>query len=153
MEAITAGGTERQILQMIRLLREAQMEPEICIFRDTAWLTEDVAGCPVHNAGIGKLLSVRATPQFWRLVRWMRTKRFDVVQTFFIEANILGPILARFAGVPLILGSRRNLNYWMKPHHLVLQRISNRFVSRLVANCEAVRQESLRNGSIPPRSD
>jgi glycosyltransferase involved in cell wall biosynthesis len=140
MEAITAGGTERQILQMNRLLRKAGMEPEVCIFRHTAWLTEDIAGCPVHNASIGKLASVRAIPQFWRLVRWMRAKRFDVVQTFFIEANILGPILARFARVPLILGSRRNLNYWMKPHHLILQRISNRFVSRLVANCEAVRQ-------------
>jgi L-malate glycosyltransferase len=141
MEAITAGGTERQILQMIRLLREAGMEPEVCVFRHTAWLTEDLAGCPVHNAGIGKLASVRAIPQFWRLVRWMRAKRFDVVQTFFIEANILGPVLARLAGVPLILGSRRNLNYWMKPHHLILQRISNRFASRLVANCEAVRQK------------
>jgi len=141
MEAITAGGTERQILQMIRLLREAGMEPEVCVFRHTAWLTEDLAGCPVHNAGIGKLASVRAIPQFWRLVRWMRARRFDVVQTFFIEANILGPGLARLAGVPLILGSRRNLNYWMKPHHLILQRISNRFASRLVANCEAVRQK------------
>jgi L-malate glycosyltransferase len=140
MEAITAGGTERQILQMIRLLRESEMAPEICIFRDTAWLTEDLAGCPVHSAGIGRLASLRVIPQFWHLVRWMRAKRFDVVQTFFIEANILGPVLVRFAGVPLILGSRRNLNYWMKPHHLILQRISNRFVSRLVANCEAVRQ-------------
>ena len=141
MEAITAGGTERQILQMIRLIREAGMEPEVCVFRHTKWLTEDVAGCPIHNADIGKLASPASIPQFWRLVRWMRSKRFDVVQCFFIEANILGPILARFAGVPFILGSRRNLNYWMKRHHLLLQRISNRFVSRLVANCEAVRQK------------
>ncbi len=141
MEAITAGGTERQILQIIRLLREAGIEPEVCVFRHTGWLTEDVAGCPVHNGGIGRLASPDAIPQFWRLIRWMRAKRFDVAQCFFIEANILGPILARFAGVPLILGSRRNLNYWMKRHHLLLQRISNRFVSRLVANCEAVRHK------------
>jgi len=150
MEAITAGGTERQILQMIRLLREAGMEPEVCVFRHTAWLTQDVAGCPVHNAGIGKLAGPAAIPQFWRLIRWMRAKRFDVVQCFFIEANILGPILARFAGVPVILGSRRNLNYWMKRHHLLLQRISNRFVSRLVANCEAVRRKVSAMEKFPP---
>ena len=39
-------------------------------------------------------------------------ERISLVQTFFVECNIFGPWLARLAGVPVIVGSRRNLNQW-----------------------------------------
>ena len=70
----------------------------------------------------------------------MRAQRFDILQTFFSDANVLGPLLGRAAGIPCILTSRRNLNYAMTSSRLVAQRVANFFTTGIVANCEAVRQ-------------
>jgi L-malate glycosyltransferase len=139
LEAITAGGTERQVLQMIALMKDAGAEVELCLLRNTPWLTTDMVGAPIHRCHLGSIFSPAGLLGLNRLRQWIRERRFDVVQTFFIDANIVGPIVARLAGTPLVLGSRRNLNYWMTPFTSRAQRFSNLFVSRLVANCAAVR--------------
>lgn len=140
MQALTAGGTERQLLQMITLMKAAGHTVHLALFRGTEWLTEAEAGCPIRRCAIGRVFS----PDGWRRLRaleaWMQAERFDVVQSFFVEANIFIPPRARRAGVPVVLGSRRNLNYWMGAFQRWLQRRSNRHVTRLVANCEAVKQ-------------
>ncbi len=138
MEAITAGGTERQVLQMIRLVREAGLEPQLAVMRGTGWLTEVQAGCPVEHFRISSFTSVAGLRELARLRRWVRKQRFHVLQTFFLEANLVGPVVAWLAGVPVILGSRRNMNYWMGWKLAALQRLANLFATRLVANCRAV---------------
>ncbi len=139
MEALTAGGTERQILQMMMLMKAAGAEVQLCLLRKTEWLTEEAAGVPVHVCHLGSILSLQGLRDLNRLRHWMRSQRFDVVQTFFIDSSLIGPIAAKLAGIPVILGSRRNLNYWMTPMTRLAQRFSNLFVTRLVANCEAVK--------------
>lgn len=150
MEAITAGGTERQVLQMIGLMKASGAEVQLATLRGTAWLTREEAGCPFTRFSLGSLWSPSGMRELMRLRRWMRQQRFDVVQTFFVEANIIGPIIARSAGVPVILGSRRNLNYWMGAGARWLQRFSNRYATRLVANCEAVRQHIITSERFAP---
>lgn len=148
MKALTDGGTERQVLQMVRLLRRQGSDVQLCLLRGTGWLTPELAGCPVHFANVRSLLHPLGLKSLWRLRSWLRAQQFDVVQSFFVDANIIGPILARLAGVPVILGSRRNLNYWMTARHRVLQRLSNAVVTRLVANCQAVRVVTAKTESI-----
>ncbi len=140
MASITAGGTERQLLQLVELASAAGMVPEILIFRNTTWLTKEVAGCPVHHRNLHGLFGVSGIRELYRIARWMRAQRFDILQTFFSDANVLGPLLGRAAGIPCILTSRRNLNYAMTPARLVAQRLANLFTTGIVANCEAVRK-------------
>lgn len=139
MEAITAGGTERQVLQMIGLMRQAGHEVQLWILRGTAWLQISPPDAAVCLWNVDSWFSASG----WRGMRklWQGLRRFrpDVVQTFFVEANVVGPILARLAGVPLVLGSRRNLNYWMGTRLRLAQSVSNLFVDRLLANGEALR--------------
>lgn len=149
IESAEAGGTERQILQMIRHLRDAGFQPELCVLRGTDWLTEADAGCPVRLCHVRRLRSLRGAAELWRLRTWMKKRGFDVVQTFFPESNLIGPILSRLAGVPIVLGSRRNMNYWMSSQFAAAQRLANRFVTRLVANSEAVRDLVVRMEGIP----
>ena len=139
MHALSAGGTERQVLQLIQLSAQAGLEPTLCVLRGTRWLTEAQAGCRIRHANLGRILSLGSLAELIRLLSWIRRERFHVVQTFFIDGNIVGPILARLAGVPVVLGSRRNLNYWMSPRFQKFQRLANLFVTELVANCQAVK--------------
>jgi L-malate glycosyltransferase len=140
MASITAGGTERQLLQLVELASAAGLSPEILVFRNTKWLTPEVAGCPVHYRNLEKLFDPRGIRELVNIARWMRSQRFDILQTFFADANVIGPLLGKAAGIPYILTSRRNLNYSMTPGRLVAQRLANRLTTGIVANCEAVRK-------------
>jgi glycosyltransferase involved in cell wall biosynthesis len=58
--------------------------------------------------------------RLFRLARFLRRTRPDIVQTFFIEGIFLGILASRLAGVPAIVGSRRNAGYQAKTRHRIL---------------------------------
>jgi glycosyltransferase involved in cell wall biosynthesis len=141
MEAITAGGTERQILQMIEMVRNEGADSTLCLLRGTEWVDAELQGVSVVRFNLRSLLSIGGLREMWRIYRWMRREQFDVVHSFFVEANIVAPILGWCAGAPVRIGSRRNLNHWMTFPYRMLQSFSNLFVTRLAANCDAVRNK------------
>lgn len=152
MQSITDGGTERQLLQMIQFSKHAGMLPQVCVLRGTQWLTEELAGCPVTRFSLEKLLSWQGLRSLARLARWMRGQKFDILQNFFSEANLVGPWVGRLAGIRVILGTRRNLNHPRRedPNGLGLraQAISNLLVNMVIANSGAVLERIVESESI-----
>lgn len=142
--SLDCGGTERQVLQMIRSSQRLGHEPRLAVLRGSEWLTPDTAGCPVYSARAWGLFR----PSGWRgcaaLVRWMRREKIDLVQTFFVECNVIGPWLARLAGVPIVIGTRRNLDqwegmvHWWNPLMRLIQRIAFCSADSVVVNSEMV---------------
>lgn len=137
---MNAGGTERQIVQMAELMRQSGNEVQLAVLRGTEWLNLETSSLPVHFAGFRSLSRPDGWAALLELVRWMRRQRFDILQTFFVESNLLGPWLGRLARIPVVLGSRRNMNYWMSGRTALFQSFSNKLATRLVANCEAVKK-------------
>ena len=141
---ITEGGTERQVLQLIQLALRLGYEPHLAVLRGTEWLDQDQAGCPVYLAHADSLVHLSGWKGCLGLVRWMRRQRIALVQTFFTECNILGPWLARLAGVPVVIGSRRNLSQWqgrtswLQPVMRQMQRLSNLSADCIVSNSQVV---------------
>jgi L-malate glycosyltransferase len=142
ISAITDGGTERQILQMIDICNQSGMRPQLCVFRGTKWLTAEVAGCPITHFQIEKLASWRGLRSIIQLTRWVCAQKFDILQTFFPEANLIGPCIGRLAGIPVILGTRRNLNHAQENFSdrilLRLQALVNPLANQVIANSQAV---------------
>src|SRR6185436_5729374 len=89
MHAITAGGTERQLLQMVALLKDSGFRVQLCILRGTTWLKEGDVGCPIRFCELASVFSLQGLRQLRALKQWMQRERFDVVQSFFVESNIL----------------------------------------------------------------
>lgn len=142
MAALTAGGTERQILQMIGICKRNGMEPHLCFLRHTRWLTSELAGCPVTHLTIHKVASPQGLRSLAELTFWIKARRFHILQTFFSDANLIGPVLGRLAHVPVVLGTRRNLNHPLNevPRYglMHLQEWTNRLVDMVIANSNAV---------------
>lgn len=146
MEAITAGGTERQLLQLVHIAKVNDVDPQICILRDTRWLTAGAAGCPVRHYDLRSLRSPQGLRQMVQLLRWMKTERFDILQTFFSDANLIGPLLGRLAGISVIVGTRRNLNEYDDPGSLLwrtIRRISNAALNQVLTNSRAVMERAI----------
>ncbi|HEX5234122.1 MAG TPA: glycosyltransferase [Silvibacterium sp.] len=150
--AITDGGTERQILQMIEICKQSGMKPQLCVLRRTRWLTSEIAGCPVTHFQIEKLVSIRALRIVAQITRWMHQQKFDILQTFFSEANLIGPCMGRVAGIPVILGTRRNLNHPRRrdPNRRMLrvQRVVNLLANQTLVNSHAVMERIVESEGI-----
>lgn len=152
ISAITAGGTERQILQMIDICKRSGMRPQICVLRRTRWLTPEIAGCPVVYYQIDKISSLRGMRTLLQIARWACTQKFDILQTFFSEANLVGPVIGRMAGIPIILGTRRNLNHPRRddPNRRMLrvQSVVNLLVNQTIVNSRAVLERIVESEAI-----
>ncbi len=147
VEGLAAGGTERQLFQIIQSLSGSEFQVEIAVLRGS--FSSDAAGCPVHYLNFPrKLASLGGIHSLFRLRSWMHSRRFDIVHTFFADANLIGPIAAKLAKVPGVVGGRRNLNHWMSPAFARFQRISNMFVDVLLANSEMVKQAVCRTERV-----
>ncbi len=133
------GGTELQIREIIKTLAAAGAQPQLCIASGEPWESAaSYVGCPVYFARFDPQARLFGLRKAFRLFKWMRSHRFAVVQTFFAESNLYGPVLARLAGIPVVIGSRRNLNYWMSPFRGFMQGCANLFVTHIIANAQAV---------------
>jgi len=152
MEAITAGGTERQLLQFVALAKGSGAVPQICILRGTEWLTEALTGCPVRHYAIGRVKSLAGMKQLADIVRWMRREKFDVLQTVLTDSSVIGPLMGKIAGIPVIVGTRRNLALFAEPPsrgERLLLRMSDRLLDDVQANSQAVAAHIARRERIP----
>lgn len=154
---IAEGGTERQVLQLIELASRLGYEPRLAVLRGTEWLTEGEAGCPIYCAGANSLLRASGWRACAKLIRWMRDERISLVQTFFVECNVFGPWMGRLAGVPVIVGSRRNLNQWhghpawVESWMGLLQRLTNMSADCIIANSLVVAERTFKTEKLPQR--
>ena len=146
----TAAGTERQLLQLIRMAPELGLAPHLCTLRESRCLSDSLVGCPLFQWNLRNLQSPAGIWEMIRILRWLRSAKFDIVQSFFPDANLVIPILAKLAAVPSVITTRRNQNHWMTPAYLRLQRLANRFTTRVLANSERVKEAVVRMEELPP---
>src|SRR5712691_1462729 len=150
IDELDIGGTEQQIVELVRCLPRTRCAPVVCCFRSgrKAAEIEQMGTRVVH-------LSKRARTDFGlvrRLVRLMRAERIDVVQTFLIGANLWGRLAAFIARVPVIIASERNVDVWEEPAKRCLGRLLLALgTDRIVANAEAVRAYLIGRGAAPKR--
>ena len=140
MTAITAGGTERQILQMAQIVKEAGFDIHIGVLRGSDWLRNATGGIGVTVFDIQSVFKPQSYAKYRRMIQWIRNERYTLVQTHFRDSNIVIPLIAWLARVPLIISTRRNLNHGTSALEFLVQRAANLFASRILVNCEAVKR-------------
>ena len=92
---------------------------------------------------IHRMLSLHTLLRMAYLVRFLRKERIQIVHIFFNDAAILAPLFCKLGGTKVIT-ARRDMGFWYRPASLVALRLANRFVDRIVANCEAVKENVTR---------
>ena len=135
------GGTERQMTELIRRLDPQRFKVHVACFEKAgAWLPRvaeraaSIAEFPIQ--GFARPATFRTLLTF---ASWCRQLQIAVVQTCDLYANIFGLPGAALAGVPVRIGSRRELNPDKTPGQIRLQRQAYRCATRVVANSEAAR--------------
>lgn len=141
------GGTERQMTELIRRLDRDRFDVKVaCFHREGAWLPRVEESAPVTAfpiRGFARPATVRQAAAF---ARWCRRHRIRIVQACDLYANVFALPAAALAGVPLRIGSRRELNPDKTDAQIALQRHAYRCARAVVANSPAAQGQLEREG-------
>ena len=132
------SGAEKQMVLLAKGLPKDRFQVEVATLTRMGPLKAelDEAGIPV--TAIGKRHKVDPFA-LYRLVRLMKARKFDVVQTWIFAANTYGRVAARQAGVPVVVVAEMAVDLWKgKSERFFDQRLAG-WCDRVVGNSYAVR--------------
>jgi glycosyltransferase involved in cell wall biosynthesis len=149
------GGTERQIAELIRRLDTSRFRIHVVCFRRQGPLLPMVerAAAEVVEFPLRSFKSPQTFAAGRAFVSWLKNRRIDVVQACDRYSNIFALPAAALAGVPLRIGSRRELAPpdQTRAHRAAL-RVAYRTAHAVVANSTAaaarLEQEGVPRGRI-----
>jgi glycosyltransferase involved in cell wall biosynthesis len=152
MSSLEPGGTERQMVELLRRLSPQQWEIHLaCVHARGAWFARaaeaavTVTAFPIY--GFHRPDTCR---QAWALSRWCTKHRIAVVHTSDLYTNIFALPAAALARVPVRVGNRRGLYDDIAPAYTRVQRAAFSCAHAIVANSSAT-AEQLRREHIPER--
>jgi glycosyltransferase involved in cell wall biosynthesis len=132
------GGTERQMTELIQRLDRTRFAVHVaCFQREGAWLPRVEACAPVTAFPIRGFARPGTLARAAAFARWCRTRRIAILQSCDLYANTFALPTAAVAGVPVRIGSRRELNPDKSAGQIRLQRQAYRCAHRIVANSPA----------------
>jgi glycosyltransferase involved in cell wall biosynthesis len=153
IDRLCRGGTETQLLALVRELDRSRVEPSLFLLNgeDDESRSLEPDCCPVYRLGFRSFLRPREWPKALRLARWLRRERLDVLQIYFQDSVYLGVPVARLAGVRRVLRVRNNLGHFLTTRHRLLMFLYGRLVDRTLTNCEPAREAIVRAEWLSPR--
>jgi L-malate glycosyltransferase len=147
------GGSERQAVQLTRLLFESgRCNVFVATLEREGLLLEEmnrVGLTDIPEFRLNSFYDLHTALQVRRFAQYLKNHEIDVVHTHDFYTNIFGMAAAALARVPVRISSRRESAVRPKNQRLV-ERCSYRAAHAVVANCEEVRQQLIKEG-VPPQ--
>jgi len=133
------GGTERQMIELIRRLDPERWTVHVASFRAQGpWFGRAAeAAASVTAFPVSSLRAPATLRHAWAFARWCRARRIAVVHTAEMAANLFGQPSAALGGVPVRIANRREINPDKTPVEIGAQRASYAFAHKVVANSHA----------------
>jgi L-malate glycosyltransferase len=133
--------------ELVRRLDRSRFDVSVaCFHREGAWLPRVVECAPVIEFPIRAFARPGTVRQAAAFARWCRRQRIKAVQACDLYANVFALPAAALAGVPVRIGSRRELNPDKSDAQISLQRHAYRCAHVVVANSSAGRAHLEREG-------
>ena len=134
------GGTEKQLVQLIRRLDRSQFQPHIAILYSTSAFLKEL-DIPSIQVDFNSFKDRELFRKILRLRRFARKHDIQIVQTFFQDPHLIGAILK--CCLPLrLVGSFRDLGFWQTFMGRAKIRLCDFLYDGYIANSEAVRRYS-----------
>jgi len=144
------GGTERMLIHFLSKTDKSRFEHTVCSLIGGGRLTRKIQELGFeaqtldlhHPFQIGKVA---------RLFQLMKSRRFNLIQTYGLRADTFGRALGRWAGIPVVVSSIRSPDPWRRWYHRLIDRATLPFADFFISNSEAGRQSRIANEKYPPQ--
>lgn len=146
IDSLTHGGTEKQLVQLIRYLDPEKFRPHLCTLKSSEGLYEEleIPKLCLDFVSFGRPAIV---PKVAALAAFIRQHRIKIVETFFQDPFLLGAMVKPFTGVKLI-GAFRDLGFWRTAAETRKMRLAYPFFSGFIANSQAVKEHFVQRDGI-----
>jgi len=145
------GGAEKNFCEVLLGLDRWMFDPSALVFQGGE--QSDLLrrqGIPVQVNGVTRLLSLHAIRKGREAIRRMKAERTDIVVTYHHDADIWGAVVARLAGVPRVISSRRDMGYQLEGKHVWFYRLFPFLFDGFITVSNAVKREIQRRDWIRP---
>jgi glycosyltransferase involved in cell wall biosynthesis len=154
IDSFHQGGSERQALQLTRLLIESdRYDVRLACLNPDGVLREEVRDLPLGDIPAFPLTAfynANALSQMRRFVNWLRTNNVQLLHTHDFYTNVFGIFGGVLARVPVRIASMRETHGMRTAAQKRLQRAAYGFATHVVGNSNSVKQELFRQG-IPEK--
>ncbi|MGO4885230.1 MAG: glycosyltransferase family 4 protein [Bryobacteraceae bacterium] len=145
------GGAEGVLLRIPRLLPKDRYRSTIGTFRLRPQSPMfDQLPCPVREFPVNRVFGMGALRTARDLRRFIRRERVQIVHTFFESADLLGGLVAKLSGVPVVVSSRRDMGILRSTRHRIAYRVMSPLFNQVQAVSGAVREQTIRADGIDP---
>ncbi len=131
------SGAEKQMVLLAKGLPRDRFSVEAAALTRLGPLKAELAEAGVPVTLIKKPLKVDPFA-LARLIRFIRAKRFDVVQTWVFAANAYGRVAAHYAKTPVVVAAEMAVDLWKSRGHLAIDRFLAGWTDTVVGNSRAV---------------
>ena len=136
------GGAEKHLSSLVCALSAQKMFNVTVVVFDlgTNPLIDDMrqAGASVIHLSVARIYTPKAIIQAWRLFRLIRENHFDIVQTYHQKADTYGALVARMAGMRLILSSKRDTGELKSRAYIFLSRCMKSWFEKVIVVADSV---------------
>ena len=138
MTTFAPGGTERQMIELVRRLDRSRWDVHVACFHTRgAWFGRVAEAARVTVFPVRSFRRPDTIGHMWAFARWCRHHAIAVVHTAELPANIFGLPPGAVAGVPVRIGNRRETNPGRSTAEIALQRAAYACAHKVVANSRA----------------
>lgn len=144
------AGTENQLRGVLHHLDPERFEARLFTLRheidpehrkEIPW--------PVECLQVSKLRTFSALVAFFKLVARLRKEEYDLVITYFYDANLFVIPASYLAGTGTRIVNRRNMGYAVGPRLLRFLKAVNRITDHFLVNSEAIRNRTIEVERVP----
>lgn len=150
IDSFNQGGSERQALQLTRLLFESgRFKVRLACLNPAGVLRstiDDLSLGEIPAFPLNSFYDRNAFKQLRRLVRFLKANQVSVLHTHDFYTNVFGMTAGKLAGVPVRIASMRETGGMRTGPQLKAQKLAYALANQICANSAAVRNELLRQG-------
>ncbi len=151
IDSFEQGGTERQALQLVRMLHANGRYRVLlaCLQRKGLLLSdaEELGIGQIPEYSLTSFYDLNFAQQLRRLVRFLKENEIKIVHTHEFYTNIFGMTAAAIARVPVRIASKRETDGFRTTMQKRVERGMYRLAHQVIANSNAVRDQLIREGA------
>ena len=136
------------LLEFLRCASREKYEFTLCVLLERGMLNEEAEKLGIETVSLN-LRNYWDLSAWWKLYRFAKKRKFDLIRTYGLKAEIIGRIVGKLLGIPVNITSVRSTDPWRTWYHSWLDSLTSGLTDLYLSNSEAGRMATHRRERIP----
>lgn len=155
MTLFAAGGTEGQVLNLVRRLDRSLFDLQFVCLRKWGHYLEEIEqrNIPITEYRLTSFFTPQLLNLQWQFAQQLRRQRVEIVHSYNFYSNVFAIPAAKMAGVPVTIASIRDQGVYLSPLQKKVQKWACGFADKILVNAGSIRDWLLDEGYAPEKID